>query len=161
MFNSYTGVHPLTGVTPAERQVEQAERARLRSQGVDAYALGRGATLTFKALQSAIALAGDSAHNKDLNGRCEVWYSKYEDMVARPVEWARRLIGVLRLKGHAAKLVHTFALNQGKLEPDNRTHTAYVYPGAYATILHPETVANLTARVAQTKQDLLHKSGYF
>lgn len=145
-FQSFTQNHAIkAGLTYEEREAELQIRQREHEKGVDRWALEHWPDVLGAHQKSLEAL-------RELQKRgCEVMASQYEEMVSDPDSWVARLAQFLGISKETAEterqwtLLQRTAANEKSVKPNESTHTAYFYPGAYLKQLNASTISRLLA----------------
>ena len=91
---------------------------------------------------------------------CEVWISRYEDMILFPRTFFVKLSTLLRVRKDGAwrHTINQLVKEQEDLLPDEHSHTAYIFPGQFRQALRNDTILKLTDMIPEY---VLQHSGYF
>ena len=152
MYNSFTtDNHPYRNKKGTPKYIEEKNRRQsLHNLGTDGYALklyNSVFTRQSKHLESAIMATGYG---------CEVWLSRYEDMVIYPKSWMSMFLDFLGLR--KSSISQSWIQNQLLLTPNETSHTAYITPGTHRAIFKQQTIMYLIGNLTDKQ---LTSSGYF
>ena len=154
MYNSFTSTHPPPpSLSKSQAAAFRLEQAKQHSTGIDVYSL-KYQTEVRQMHEWIIASAAEARRHG-----CSTWMSRYEQMVEDPKGWQEQFGSVMRLKSEKSrKVLRSWAAEESRLSSDERWHTAYVHPGAFASKLQPATILQLLSNLSAAQ---LQKSGYF
>lgn len=162
-FNSFTKTHFIPPGPPGDkthlRLTEETKKsmAMQNEAGIDHYSLVN--------LRPMLENIGKMIQEMEALSKipCSVELLRYEDMVAFPLQWLKKVTSFYQIEDPKLLLhLERWMLDKIPKTVDRSTHIAFYHPGSHLKELKAETIAHLYATVAADEHKIvLEKSGYF